>query len=151
MHVRPARDSDRDQLAEMRVSLWPDGSFGEHLRELEQALSSGMSGTLPVAIFVAQDADDSLAGFLEVGMRSHADGCDPSRPVGFVEGWFVREPFRNRGVGRELKRAAEQLARARGCREMASDTWIDHEGSQRAHEALGFEIVDRCVHFRKAL
>jgi aminoglycoside 6'-N-acetyltransferase I len=71
--------------------------------------------------------------------------------VGFVEGWFVREPFRNRGVGRELMRAAEQLARARGCREMASDTWIDHEGSQRAHEALGFEIVDRCVHFRKAL
>jgi len=34
---------------------------------------------------------------------------------------------------------------------MASDTWIDNEASQRAHEALAFEVVDRCVHFRKAL
>ena len=42
-------------------------------------------------------------------------------------------------------------ARLKGCREMASDTWIDHEGSQRAHEALGFEVVDRCVHYRKEL
>jgi aminoglycoside 6'-N-acetyltransferase I len=71
--------------------------------------------------------------------------------VGFVEDWFVREQFRNRGMGRELMRAAEQWARARGCLDMASDAWIDHEGSQRAHEALGFEIADRCVHFRKAL
>jgi hypothetical protein len=28
---------------------------------------------------------------------------------------------------------------------------IDNEGSQRAHEALGFDVVDRCVHFRKGL
>jgi len=35
--------------------------------------------------------------------------------------------------------------------EMASDTWIDHEESQLAHAALGFDVVDRCVHFRKQL
>jgi aminoglycoside 6'-N-acetyltransferase I len=34
---------------------------------------------------------------------------------------------------------------------MASDTWIDNEGSQRAHEALGYEVVDHCVHYRKRL
>ncbi len=34
---------------------------------------------------------------------------------------------------------------------MASDTWIDHIPSQKAHEALGFEVVDRCVNFRKRL
>jgi aminoglycoside 6'-N-acetyltransferase I len=32
---------------------------------------------------------------------------------------------------------------------MASDALIDNDGSQPAHEALGFEVVDRCVHFRK--
>ena len=47
--------------------------------------------------------------------------------------------------------AAEEWARAHGCLEMASDTWIDNEESQRAHEALGFEVVDRCVNFRRAL
>jgi aminoglycoside 6'-N-acetyltransferase I len=47
--------------------------------------------------------------------------------------------------------AAEDWARSQGCYEVASDTWIDHESSQRAHEALGFEVVDRCVPFRKGL
>jgi len=35
--------------------------------------------------------------------------------------------------------------------EMASDALIDNELSQRAHEALGYEVVDRCVHYRKRL
>jgi aminoglycoside 6'-N-acetyltransferase I len=34
---------------------------------------------------------------------------------------------------------------------MASDTWLDALDSQQAHEALGFEVVDRCVHYRKNL
>jgi aminoglycoside 6'-N-acetyltransferase I len=34
---------------------------------------------------------------------------------------------------------------------MASDTWIDNEVSQRVHDSLGYEVVDRCVHYRKAL
>src|SRR4051794_25577460 len=46
---------------------------------------------------------------------------------------------------------AEDWARSHGCVEMASDTWIDNELSKSCHEALGFEIVDRCVHCRKAL
>jgi aminoglycoside 6'-N-acetyltransferase I len=123
--------------------------MAEHGKEVGAVLTSGMSGTMPAAILVSCDGDGALTGFVEVGMRSHADGCDTARPVGFVEGWFVYESFRNRGVGRELIRAAEEWTRMQGCVEMASDTWIDHEGSQRAHEALGFEVVDRCVHFRK--
>jgi aminoglycoside 6'-N-acetyltransferase I len=34
---------------------------------------------------------------------------------------------------------------------MASDAWLDGLESQHAHEALGFEVVDRCVHYRKLL
>jgi aminoglycoside 6'-N-acetyltransferase I len=89
-----------------------------------------------------------MTGFLEVGLRSHAD---TAQPVGFVEGWFVHEAFRDRGIGKELMRTAEDWARRQGCLEMASDTWIDDERSLRSHQALGFEVVDRCVHFRKPL
>jgi len=38
--------------------------------------------------------NQSLVGFLEVGLRSHADGCDPAQPVGYVEGWFVAPDHR---------------------------------------------------------
>ena len=47
--------------------------------------------------------------------------------------------------------AAEDWARSQDCAEMGSDALIENQGSQGAHKALGFEIVDRCVHFRKAL
>ena len=123
----------------------------EHGRDLEKVLSSGTNGTLPMAILVSEDENGALTGFIEVGLRSHADGCDTKRPVGFIEGWFVAEPLRNRGVGRELMRAAEDWARAQGCVELASDALIDNELSLRAHEAMGFEVVDRCVHFKKEL
>jgi aminoglycoside 6'-N-acetyltransferase I len=149
--VRQAQASDRNELAKMRALLWPDTLLEEHLKELDAGLSSANTSTLPMVILVSHDEDGALIGFLEVGMRSHADGCNPARPVGFVEGWFVQERFRNRGVGRELMRAAEHWARAQGCVEMASDTWIENKQSQRAHEALGFEVVDRCVNFRKGL
>jgi aminoglycoside 6'-N-acetyltransferase I len=100
--VRLARDSDRNALAQMRALLWPDTGAEQHLRELDAILSRPMIGILPIAILVSEDENGALIGFLEVGLRSHADGCNPARPVGFVEGWFVQEQFRNREVGGEL-------------------------------------------------
>jgi aminoglycoside 6'-N-acetyltransferase I len=123
----------------------------EHLGEFDHLIATGVSGTLPAATFVAEDAHGDLVGFLDAGLRSHADGCDVSRPVGYVEGWWVREDLRNGGIGRALVRAAEDWARDQGCREMASDALFDNPQSLAAHQALGFEVVDRCYHFRKAL
>ena len=104
-----------------------------------------------MAVFVAETLEGVLAGFLEVSLRSHADGCDPKQPVGFVEGWLVAENHRGRGVGRQLLSAAEEWARGNGCLEMASDARMDNALSQQGHASLGFEVVDRCVHYRKAL
>jgi aminoglycoside 6'-N-acetyltransferase I len=149
--VRHAHPSDKEILAKMRELLWPESSIEEHRKELDSILRSRMNGTLPMAVLVSQGEDGALTGFIEVGLRSHADGCDPARPVGFVEGWFVLEASRKQGIGTALMRSAEAWARKQGCLEMASDTWIDDETSVRTHAALGFEIVDRCVHFRKPL
>ena len=135
----------------MRAILWPESSTDDHRKELESILRVRMYGTLPMTILVSQDETGALTGFIEVGLRSHADGCDPARPVGCVEGWFVHEASRKQGIGSALMRSAEAWARNQGCREMASDAWIDDETSLRSHQALGFEIVDRCIHFRKPL
>ena len=149
--VRRATVSDRDELALMRAALWPESSAEEHAGELDSRLSSGMCGILPLAIFVAHDEDGKLSGFVEVGLRSHADGCDESWPVGYLEGWFVVEDARRQGIGGQLVGAAEDWSRAQGCREMASDALLDNTVSQHAHERLGFIAGDRCVHFRKLL
>ena len=151
IQVRQAQRSDKDELAKMRALLWPEASIEEHRKELDSILRSRMNGTLPMAVLVSQGEDGALTGFIEVGLRSHADGCDPARPVGFVEGWFVHEASRKQGIGGALMRSAESWARKQGCLEIASDTWIDDERSIRIHQSLGFEVVDRCVQFRKPL
>jgi aminoglycoside 6'-N-acetyltransferase I len=151
MIVRVAGPRDREQLAQMRAALWPESSAAEHAKELESILEGKEFGTLPMIELVAKGSDGTLVGFLEVGLRSHADGCDVARPVGYLEGWYVEAGHRGRGIGRKLLEAAEAWAREQGCKEMASDALIENELSQRVHAALGYEVVDRCVRFRKTL
>jgi len=151
VYIRQARAADLDQLARLREALWPGTPAKEHARELEPILAGNTPGSMPLTNFVAESENGNLVGFAEVDLRSHADGCDPARPVGYLEGWYIKEAYRRTGIGRRLLAAAEDWARGYGCTEMASDTWVDNELSQMCHQALGFEVVDRCVHYRKRL
>jgi aminoglycoside 6'-N-acetyltransferase I len=149
--IRLAQPSDRTSLIRLREALWPDCSVEEHNHELSLVLEGKASLTMPLINLVAEASDGTLVGFLEAGLRFHADGCDCSHPVGFIEGWYVAEDRRHEGIGRKLLIAAEEWARSQGCVEMASDTPIENVVSQRVHEALGYIVVDRCVHYRKSL
>lgn len=149
--IRSAVKNDAREIAAMMAELWPEGLVEEFRQEAELLIGCEACGTLPATILVAEGGDGSLTGFLQAGLRSHADGCDVEHPVGYIEGWFVIEPMRGRGVGRALAAAAEEWARAHGCHEMASDALMSNARSQQAHSALGYEVVDRCVHYRKPL
>jgi len=151
--IRSAALTDLDQLAPLLAALWPQAPVEEHAQELRLLLGGQADSvlTMPLAIFVAETGGGELAGFIEVDLRSHADGCNPAQAVGYVEGWYVAEGYRQSGVGRRLIAEAENWARSHGCVEMASDALIDNHISQCAHEALGYEVVDRCVHYRKKL
>jgi aminoglycoside 6'-N-acetyltransferase I len=150
IRIRPATAADRPQLAQARAALWPSATLEQHDAELARIFRGEPVTTLPLQILVAEE-DGRIVGFCEVDLRSHADGCDPQRPVAYLEGWYVSPDHRRLGVGRALVGAAEEWGRSHGCTEIASDTWLDHQVSQHAHEALGFTVVDRCVHYRKAL
>jgi aminoglycoside 6'-N-acetyltransferase I len=85
----------------MRRELWPDINPAED--DLERARMLEQTERLPV--FIALESDEAI-GFAEARLRDYAEGCDTS-PVGFLEGWYVREPWRRRGVGKALLAAVE--------------------------------------------
>ena len=118
MFVRPVNSGDRDEWVRMRTALYPDSGPEEiddwldHPEDSEEGLAA--------AVFVVDRGDDTLGGFIEVGLRNYAEGC-VSSPVAFIEAWYVDKDLRRHGLGRELVHAAERWAKQQGLREIASD------------------------------
>jgi aminoglycoside 6'-N-acetyltransferase I len=129
----------------MRRALWDDCPDDQQAREMDEILGGESEDVL-----LAERPGGGLCGFLEVALRSRADGCETT-PVGYIEGWYVDEDVRLQGVGRALVEAAEAWARSRGCRQMASDAELWNEVSHRAHGALGYRETARLVLFKKEL
>ena len=122
----------------LRIALWPDCA-----EDGEADLPEG-------AAFLALTAAGEPVGFIEMSLRSFAEGaCDS--PVPFIEGWFVESNYRRQGIGRALVNAAEQWAAARGFREMGSDAELENTVSIEAHVRLGYREVERNVCFLRQL
>lgn len=152
--IRPVIAADLAELTRMLGALWPDGREAHYAyarRRINGTPDSEFLAVFPRAIWVAERKPSGLAGFIEVGLRSHAEGCHEGRAIGYIEGWWVDPDARNRRLGAALMAAATRWAKARGCVELASDARLDNAGSQRAHLALGFGEQQRLVAFRKRL
>lgn len=130
----------------MRCALWPSASR----QDLEAELGEYLEGSPAKAVLVAARPDGGLGGFIELSLRPWVEGCC-STPVGYIEGWYVDADLRRRRIGAELVAAAEQWARAQGCREMGSDVEVTNSISLLAHAALGYREVERVVAFAKRL
>ncbi|HUG12649.1 MAG TPA: aminoglycoside 6'-N-acetyltransferase [Opitutaceae bacterium] len=142
--IREASPADKDAWTGLRHTLWPDCPLERHLIEVEQLVSGdGM-------VALAWEGEETV-GFAEISIRrDHVDGTSEA-PVPYLEGWFVAAAHRGRGVGRALLEFAWDWARRKGFREMASDAELENSESIRAHARLGFDEVERTVHFVKRL
>src|SRR5262245_44245104 len=120
MQVRPLAHDEIPAWVALRFGLWPD----QPLAELDEEGRAALDADPPLVVFVAADGR-ALFGFIELSLRSHAEGCAGS-PVPYVEGWYVRDDARRRGVGSALMRAAEAWCRDRGYAELGSDARADN-------------------------
>jgi aminoglycoside 6'-N-acetyltransferase I len=138
---------DKDWSAWLRMSL---ALFPEYTAEVLVPGMREFRARSDAEVFLAEVSGGALVGFVEVGSRPYADGCDTS-PVGYIEAWFVDADMRREGYGRALLVAAEDWARSRGYREMASDALLGNDVSHSAHLRAGYEEVDRVVQYRKSI
>ena len=146
MEIRVIRPEDQPEWVRLRDLLWP-GSIDDHETETRQFFALADDS---LVTFVVDRLDGRLGGFIEVGQRNYAEGCQTS-PVAYIEGWYIDADLRRRGFGAALVRAAEQWAQEQGLREICSDTEIDNELSIAAHKAIGYQEEERIVCFRKEL
>jgi GNAT superfamily N-acetyltransferase len=152
--IRPVTKADSTEWVRMRTALWPNAKDNEHGQEIAAYFATETfrwsDSFLSWVVYVAERPDNGLCGFVEASIRPHVDGCT-TRPVGYVEGWYVDPDMRRRGIGARLVQAAENWATAQGCKEMASDAHLENKVSHAAHKALAFHEEERLVHFRKTL
>ena len=99
------------------------------------------------AFFLAEGG----TGFAQCQLRhDYVEGTDSS-PVGYLEGIFVEESHRHRGLAKKLLTACEEWAREQGCREFASDCELDNTGSLAFHLSMGFAEANRIICLTKKL
>ena len=131
--ILTAQRQHLDTWLTLRQAVYHDVAADDHLEERQQFLAA-----------------DDKACLLDHGTDGAIDGCLTS-PVGYIEGIYVRETDRGRGIARQLTRHAEQWCRDRGCREIATDAEWDNSAAQRYHLHMGFEETYRVIEYRKTL
>ncbi len=146
VNIRPLSENDLGEWLRLRQSLWDESSEDDHRGEMVDIIEH----TDSQFVAVAEIGGGRLVGFLEASIRSHVEDCETEN-VGYLEGWYVDEEYRQAGIGSRLVSFAEQWARQKGCTEMASDAEIDNLVSQRAHDRLGYNETSRLVHLKKEL
>lgn len=143
--VKKAAAADSKAVAELAVRMWDDSSVAELQREFAASISSG------TAVCFIKYLEDMPIGFAQCGLRNDYVEGTSSSPVGYLEGVFVEEKYRNKGYAKELVLACEQWAKDMGCSEFASDCELTNIVSLDFHLSLGFDEADRIICFRKSI
>ncbi|MBQ6383988.1 MAG: GNAT family N-acetyltransferase [Clostridia bacterium] len=140
-----ASGADASAVAALACELWPEHSAEEMTEETVSLLARE-----DAAVFLYREQGEGV-GFAQCQLRrDYVEGAETS-PVGYLEGIYVCEGMRRRGIARRLLSACESWARARGCTEFASDCGLDNTDSQSFHRAAGFEEANRIVAYVKKL
>ena len=144
MRIVRAEDKDLLDVVGLCLQLWPEHDRNEMEQEFRELLQQE-----DAAVFLA--LDEKAVGFAQCQLRQDYVEGTQSSPVGYLEGIFVAEPYRNQGYARDLLTACEAWARGKGCIEFASDCELGNDASLAFHLNVGFEEANRIICFTKKL
>lgn len=143
--VKKAAVEDAEAAADLAIQMWKSNTVEELKEEFCDYINKD-SGVIFLAV-----QDDCVCGFAQCGLRNdYVEGTDTS-PVGYLEGIFVAEEYRNKGVAKTMLEACQQWAKEQGCTEFASDCELVNKDSVKFHLKTGFEEANRIVCFTKKL
>ncbi|HOM42082.1 MAG TPA: GNAT family N-acetyltransferase, partial [Bacillota bacterium] len=118
--IQKAGKKDLKTLANLAALLWDSCSVNELMTEFSEIISQGKSR------FFLKYENDIPIGFAQCQLRYDYVEGTKTTPVGYLEGIFVKERYRNRGYAKELLVECEAWAKDNGCQEFASDCEIEN-------------------------
>ncbi|RUS52434.1 aminoglycoside adenylyltransferase [Kurthia sp. 3B1D] len=143
--IRQAEKNEAMRVAELALLLWPNNDLAAFTKEFKTWIEDDEA-----LILLALDQDYAV-GFAQCQLRhEYVEGTDSS-PVGYLEGLYVKQAYRMKGIANELVKSCELWAKDKKCREFASDCELSNDASIRMHKKLGFTEANRIVCFTKTL
>ena len=143
--IRQANHEDSFMVAQLAAQLWTSQTTEKFKEEFDVLLDRS-----DAAVFLCL-AEDKPVGFAQCQLRyDYVEGTETS-PVGYLEGVFVEEEYRNQGYAAKLLAACEQWAKDKGCTEFASDCELENTQSFAFHLRCGFQEANRIICFTKKL
>ena len=143
--IKKVGNNDLETLAKLAVMMWQNHSIDELINEFSEIMANGKSQ------FFLKYENGFPIGFAQCQLRyDYVEGTS-TFPVGYLEGIFVKEDYRNKGYAKELLAECETWAKENGCHEFASDCEIDNINSFHFHKAMNFTEVNRIICFTKML
>ena len=144
--IREATINDCAEIANLAKEIWTNNLISELEKEFNESIVSEKA-----CIYVFEDEDKRIKGFAQCNLRyDYVEGTQSS-PVGFLEGIFITEEYRGKGIGKLLLNAVELWAKENGCIEFACDCGINNSTSYNFHIHHGFKEVNRIICFSKKI
>lgn len=141
--IRKACKEDALVLAQMATKIWDNDS----IEELEKEFDEFVDDT-NMASFIKY-LDGKAIGFANASIRyDYVEGCESS-PIGYLEGVYIDDNYRNNNYARQLVEACENWAKSFGIKEFASDCELSNLDSLAFHLAIGFSEANRIICFKK--
>ena len=143
--IKIATINDSYIITQMAIKMWESHSFEGLENDIIETIKDNKS------VFFIKYINDIPIGFAQCSLRyDYVEGTESS-PVGYLEGIFVEEQYRNNGYAKELLLSCEKWAKDKGCIEFASDCELVNNESLLFHISMGFIEANRIICFKKKI
>ena len=153
VQVRPATPADLAHVVELRMALLREhggNPIYARLRpdapERARRIFAAQLASPNERIFLAE-SESRVVGIIRCVESSGSPLLEPPR-YAYISSAYVRPDARRRGALRALVSAARNWCAERGLDEARLHSVADDEGSNRAWDALGFDVVE---HMRRSV
>lgn len=143
--IYKAGRNDLEVLANLAVLMWERHSVQDLIDEFEDIIQKEDTQ------FFLKYNQNTPVGFAQCQLRyDYVEGTENS-PVGYLEGIFIKEEYRQKGYAKELLVECEKWTLEKGCKEFASDCELNNLSSFKFHLSMGFTEANRIICFTKKI